>query len=154
VEKSIIERWIGEYELKDHFSPQEMEFLDDRSPTKSKLMQFSWRIEAAWVLLWTLGFIDKLGRPENHCNTEFAISIIEGKTTEQIIANATMRKPSEILDAMDLIYRYRWAIVDARINEKSIPGGLDSGVAYEWHYALNWLVGYLDQEWDEITTDT
>ena len=27
-------------------------------------------------------------------------------------------------------------------------------VVYERHYALNWLIGYCDQSWDEVTTDT
>ena len=29
-----------------------------------------------------------------------------------------------------------------------------SGVVMERHYALNWLIGYSDQEWDDVTTDT
>ncbi|MGO7286211.1 DUF4272 domain-containing protein, partial [Rhizobium ruizarguesonis] len=24
----------------------------------------------------------------------------------------------------------------------------------ERHYALNWLTGYMDQDWDDISTDT
>jgi hypothetical protein len=27
-------------------------------------------------------------------------------------------------------------------------------VVYERHYALNWLTGYMDQDWDDISTDT
>jgi uncharacterized protein DUF4272 len=33
-------------------------------------------------------------------------------------------------------------------------GNLDSGVVYERHYALNWLIGYMGREWDDVTTDT
>jgi len=41
------------------------------------------------------------------------------------------------------------------------PAGLDiigvsttQGVTYERHYAPNWLIGYMDEEWDDISTDT
>ena len=30
----------------------------------------------------------------------------------------------------------------------------DAGVVQERHYALNWLIGYCGQDWDNITTDT
>jgi hypothetical protein len=31
---------------------------------------------------------------------------------------------------------------------------LHPGVAQERHHALNWLIGYMDQEWDKVSTDT
>jgi len=37
---------------------------------------------------------------------------------------------------------------------KRRPPQLDPDVVAEWHYALNWRVGYEDREWDEVTTDT
>jgi hypothetical protein len=40
------------------------------------------------------------------------------------------------------------------MKQQSPPAGLHPGVLYERHYALNWLIGYCDQEWDEVTTDT
>ena len=43
---------------------------------------------------------------------------------------------------------------DARISGRQPPAGLDPGVVYERHYALNWLIRYSDQEWDDISTDT
>ena len=61
---------------------------------------------------------------------------------------------SEVLDQADLIYRYHWAVVDANLKGKLPPGKLDGGVTMERHYALNWLIGYFDQEWDDISTDT
>jgi hypothetical protein len=60
----------------------------------------------------------------------------------------------QILDQADLIYRYHWAVVDARVKGKQPPAGLDPGIVYERHYALNWLIRYSDQEWDDISTDT
>ena len=61
---------------------------------------------------------------------------------------------TEILDEADLIYRYNWVCVDSRVNDKTPPAGLNGGVAYERHRALNWLICYLDLAWDDVRTDT
>ena len=33
-------------------------------------------------------------------------------------------------------------------------GSLDPGVTEERHYALNWLIGYMEQAWDDVSTST
>jgi hypothetical protein len=58
-----------------------------------------------------------------------------------------------MLDQADLMYRYNWAVTDARINSKP-SADLEAGVVQERHYALNWLIGYMDQDWDDVSTDT
>ena len=70
------------------------------------------------------------------------------------MAEAELRPQAEILSEADLIYRIHWATVDARVNGAEPPAGLNPSVVYERHYALNWLIGYAGQEWDNITTDT
>ncbi|MBI5548215.1 MAG: DUF4272 domain-containing protein [Deltaproteobacteria bacterium] len=32
--------------------------------------------------------------------------------------------------------------------------GLNEEVLMERHFALHWLIRYLDQDWDHVTTDT
>lgn len=76
------------------------------------------------------------------------------RSTEQFIAEASLRPLAQVLDEADLIVRYHWAAVDARINRKPCPAGVDPGVVYERHYALNWLIGYGNQAWDDVATDT
>ncbi len=70
------------------------------------------------------------------------------------LKNASLRAQGEILDAADLVCRYHWAIVNARVNDREPPSGLDSSVVIERHHALNWLMGYMNQEWDDVSTDT
>jgi hypothetical protein len=31
---------------------------------------------------------------------------------------------------------------------------LHPSIVYERHYALNWLIQYLDQDWDNVQTNT
>jgi Domain of unknown function (DUF4272) len=105
-------------------------------------------------MLWSLGFIDELPRPDKICDVPSAVSFLRDLGREAFLKKATLRSAREILDAADLIYRYHWATTDARIKNQPAPAGLDPGVFQERHYALNWLVGYSDQEWDDVRTGT
>ena len=118
-------------------------------------MQFSWRYERSWVLLWALGYIERLECPPSICDVPQLAGLIRGKSVEQIVRNAKPRSQREILDAADLIYRLHWAVVEERVNQKvKVPEKVEKGVVQERHAALNWLMGYMGQEWDDISTDT
>jgi hypothetical protein len=43
---------------------------------------------------------------------------------------------------------------NARIKGQQTPADLNPDVTEERHYALNWLTGYLEQAWDDVSTDT
>jgi hypothetical protein len=154
LEQPLIEHDIARYRLIDHLSPLEQAFLQDPAPAMHDRIQFSWRYEAAYVLLWALGYVDELEKPTSTCDVAGAVSIMTQRSLEQFLSDATLRSVNEILDEADLIYRYHWAVVDARVNGRPAPAGLNPGVTLERHHALNWLIGYMDQEWDEISTDT
>ena len=146
---------IEEYNLQNAFTPKEQKFINDENPSQSDRVQFIWRYESYWVLLWALSYIEELGAPDQICDVPRAMRVmIDLQNADNFIRNASLRNSSEILDAADLIYRYNWACVDARIKAKSTPASLDASVVYERHYALNWLIGYLNQDWDDISTDT
>lgn len=146
---------VDEFGLGSHFSPHEHAFVSNDFPTQDDLDIFSWRYECYWVLLWALGFLNDLGRPDKQCDVECAVDILwQSKTTNMFIGSAKLRSISEILDSLDLTYRYDWACVEARMNGNPVPGELHFRVVYERHYALNWIVNYMDQEWDDITCDT
>jgi hypothetical protein len=69
------------------------------------------------------------------------------------VAEAKRRATQEILDMADYYYRLHWAAIELRLKEKK-SDLLDEGIIRERHRALNWLIGYLNQEWDDVTTDT
>jgi hypothetical protein len=154
LEQEAIDDLVSKYGLAKHFTPKEKAFIANPSPTQHDKVQFVWRYESAWVMLWALGFIDTLSRPDQIADVPKLAEIIRSHTTESFQANGKLRKASELLDQADLIYRYHWAVTDARINGREPPAGLDGSVVYERHYSLNWLIGYMDEEWDDISTDT
>ncbi len=154
LEQQIIDELVEDFGLASAFTPKEREFINNANPTQHDRIQFAWRYECYWVMLWALGFIDELERPDKICDVELAVSILRNEGRDGFVRHSKLRSQSEILDAADLIYRYHWAVVDARVNNRDIPAGLDSGIVMERHYALNWLIGYMDQEWDDVSTDT
>jgi hypothetical protein len=150
--QEVVEGVLESYELRPYLTPKELGFVLDNSPSQHDRIQFNWRHEAAWTLLWALGFVAELGKPSQICDVEFAARTMTETTTSQFIEDSKLRPITEILDQADLIYRYHWAVRNARIKGQQIPAALDPGVTQERHYALNWLV--MEQAWDDITTET
>jgi hypothetical protein len=154
LEDEVVERILKSYELRPHLTPKELAFVLDSSPSQHERLQFAWRYEAASTLLWALGFVAQLGKPVQPCDVEFAVGTMSGTTTSQFIKHSELRPLADILDQVDLVYRYHWAVRNARIKGQQIPADLDPSVTEERHYALNWLIGYLEQAWDDVSTDT
>ncbi|WP_275196969.1 DUF4272 domain-containing protein [Bradyrhizobium sp. CSA207] len=151
--QEIVEGILEFHELRPHLTPKELAFVFDHSPSQHDRVQFTWRHEAAWTLLWALGFVAQLGKPAEICDVEFAARTMTERTTTQFIEDSELRPIAEILDQADLIYRYHWAIRNARMKGQQVPADLDPGVTEERHCALNWLIGYNEQAWDHVTTD-
>ena len=154
LEDEVVERVLRSYELRPHLTPKELAFVLDNSPSQHDRVQFIWRYEAASTLLWALGFVAQLGKPVQPFDAEFAVSTMTGTTTSQFIKDSELRPIADILDQADLIYRYHWAVRNARLKGQQIPADLHPDVTEERHYALNWLIGYLEQAWDDVSTDT
>ena len=125
LEDEIAERVLKSYELRPHLTPKELAFVLDNSPSQHDRIQFAWRYEAAWTLLWALGFVAQLGKPVQPCDVKFAVRTMTGTTTSQFIEDSELRPIADILDQVDLIYRYHWAVRNARIKGQRIPADLD-----------------------------
>ncbi len=148
--------YLKEYHLFDKATPKEIAFLNN--PTEEAKNQETWKCECMWVLLWAIQVTDELNFPDtmadlNAIPTE-SYPIGKDKDPYTFINKITAsRGKSEILDANDLYYRIDWTCVDARINELELTDVIP-GVVYERHYALNWLVNYNGQDWDDVSCDT
>jgi hypothetical protein len=145
---------VQRFDIRSALSPDERAFIDDPTPSEHDRVQFAWRYEGLGVMLWALNFEPELGRPDRIVDVPRAVGLLRDLGRDGFIANAKLRPVDELLDQADLIYRYHWAVVNARVTGKQPPAGLDPGIVYERHYALNWLIRYSDQEWDEVSTDT
>ena len=142
--------------LGDALTPKEKSFLAVETPGPGALATFGWRYECCHVLMWALGFVAELGYPSDICDVSAMAAIIWAQ--EDLAGFLSAPKPrsgEETLDMADLVFMYDWACVDARVNGRPSPAGLNGEVTVEWHYAANWLIGGNNNAaWDDISPDT
>lgn len=150
----LVQPLINEWQADPYFSPAERRFIESSPLTEFDRVQFSWRYECVWLLLWSLGLVQALGRPDRTVDVAAMATLVRELGPERLRSEARLRSTAQIVDVLDLTYRYHWAVVDARVNNRPAPARLDAGVVQERHYALNWVTRYLDQEWDDVRTDT
>lgn len=152
LEQPLIEKFVADYRLKEHLSPQEHAFIVDPEPSNQDRVRFCWRYEAAWTLLWALSFVKELEKPVGVCDAGQAVWLLSSRGAAKFMDDARLRTPKEILNQADLIYRYDWAGVDARVNSRQTE--INGEITVERHHAILWLIGRENDEWDDIITHT
>ncbi len=150
----FLQSFAREFDLLPKLSREEKAFWKLSKPPTRQLMTFSWRWEALVVLLWALGFVPKLGRPEKLADVQKLVAIVRGRGPQRFRGEARLRPTKALLDFADLMYRYHWAVRDAELNGRPAPARLNPDLVMEWDHAARWLVGYGGQKWDDITLDT
>jgi hypothetical protein len=154
LEQKHLDKMDKDLHITAKLTPNENVYATAKQPTEQQIVDASWRYESLHVMLWALGFIDTLSYPDQMCNVADDVKIIHDLTEEQFRQKAKLRTKKEILDQADLILRLDWACVSARVKNEAAPGDLDKGVVFERHHSLNWLINYMKQDWDNVTTDT
>lgn len=134
-------------------TPQEAAFIKNPAPSEDDRIQFSWRYECLWALLWSLGYVEKLERPISNCDAGMAVAYLIHLDVAKFVAEAKPRSAAEILDASDLMLGYHWAVIHARLKGEKPPAMLNPGVVQERRQAFNWLIGRKEQDWDKVTTE-
>ncbi|MEJ1972060.1 MAG: DUF4272 domain-containing protein [Lacunisphaera sp.] len=113
-DQETIEGLVKRYKAKKFFTAAEWEFVDNNAVTNSDRNSYLWRYEDLWVLMWVLGYVDEMDRPDRTCDVRKTVSYLSNRTLEQFLAEAKLRNISEILDEADLLYRYNGAVEDAK----------------------------------------
>ena len=72
---------------------------------------------------------------------------------EQFKANCKLRDTDELLDMLDLYYRYHWATTEKRIKPETEVGGLDDEIVMERRRGLEWLFSE-ENNWFDIALNT
>ena len=138
-------------ELTDEDKQGAKDFLDNRFGCIDKLtrmerrvieseasydeaVNMGWKYESLWALLWAMGLVKELDFPKDICDCNFVMKTFSGDFSERV----KMRGTDEILQALDLVYRYHWACVNARVHGTK-SAGLDEEVVMERRGGLEWL---------------
>ena len=151
--EEMMEELDNRYDVWNWLSDRERAYLSGELDSEENHSQFNWKYECCAVLLWALSLME-IGEPVEICSASEIGAILWNNDFDSLMQAAQLRSKEELLDMQDLMLRYDWACVDARINEKEITA-VNGSVVYEWHYALNWLVGADGiTDWDEVQPNT
>lgn len=144
---------LNKFEVADELTVKEKNILN-RSAAQQDIVNMIQKYEAYWVLLWALGIVDELKYPDEIADCDFAIEVVSRcRSLQEFMQQVKLRDIEEILDEADLIYRYDWACVDARLKQQNAPANLNASIVLERHGALNWLIK-ADADWDNPDIST
>ncbi|USA52001.1 DUF4272 domain-containing protein [Acinetobacter sp. C32I] len=151
--KSFIVDLLHKFKVFDELSSKEQNILNQEG-SQQDIVNMIWKYEAYWVLLWALGIVKELGYPDTIADCDFAVQVVSAcGSFDEFMQQVELRSVDEILDQADLIYRYDWACVDARLKQQDAPANLNTSVVVERHGALNWLI-QRDGDWDNPDLNT
>ena len=112
-------------------------------------------LDVVWSLVWALGLIEDIRDAGATCDCDKAIHLVaDCKDMEAFKAQCHLRSIDEILDMLDLYYRYHWACVQKRAIDPNLPtGNLNEEVVWERRRGLEWLIAEED-DWYDIALHT
>ncbi|KWW18025.1 MULTISPECIES: DUF4272 domain-containing protein [Peribacillus] len=149
-----IEDFIEKYHANGLFTKEEQKFLSTNPIIENERIQYSWKLECIWLLLWSVNLISDLDAPAGTCDADFVFETVLLSSKQELLEKSAIKPVGEILDILDFTYRAHWAVREAQLNDWVTPSSLEAGVVYERHYTLNWLVNYMEEEWDDVSTST
>lgn len=150
--------YIEQNGMMDWLTPNERAFLFSQSRSERQINQFSWQAECLQLLAWCGGLYGNLDLPRTYSELGdwFALFPADMEDVGRLRRALKVRDKNELIMWSDKLMNAHWLVRDKRINNKSAQINLDGEVVQEWHYAINWMVYFLEdpQDWDDVTTDT
>jgi hypothetical protein len=149
----LITKLVEDFEAASLFSPKEQAFIRTLEPERQQLIDFCWQYEAVHVLLWALGYVAAIHPPSEICDVPKEVGIVRDHGRRGLALSAKPRTMAELLEQADVYYHLHWSAIELRLRREASPY-LDEGIIRERHRALNWLIRFMDDEWDDVGTDT
>ena len=129
--RAFAEKFISRYNIYDHFTAKEKEFVDMKEPTNDVIGKFCWMWEALYSMLYCLGFVDVLGLPTEACKVSLCSRVFgKNRTTDAVLKAAKLRSKEQILDFADLIFC---------CNNAANKSQFESGVLGGWRNTADWI---------------
>ena len=139
-DKESSKDFLNDIDVWQALTPLEQHFLSGKHVEEQELTDLTWKTEEIKALYWVLVEIQDLGAPDKEA--EEVIFGVSERITERIddmeVARhaASMRKGTEILDALDYVSRLHWASREHRRGTTGVPPTYQMDIIQEWHAAL------------------
>ena len=152
--KGYLEGILEKYSVENCLNSKEKKILNG-SYSKQDVIDVAWTYESYWAIVWALGLIeDDISIPNTICDCDKATKLVSSsKDFEDFKAKCKLRDVDEILDLLDLYYRYDWACVEKRVNPDTYIADLNPEITNERRRGLEWLFSEED-DWFDISLDT
>ncbi|MDE6723961.1 MAG: DUF4272 domain-containing protein [Eubacterium sp.] len=147
---------LKKFKVEKDLSSIEKKLFYTKKYTNRDITNIVWTYEAYWAIVWALGLIDdcEMKFPNEICNCKKAMSLVSDcETFEEFKDKTKIRNIEEILDMLDLYYRYHWACVEKRVRPETEIGNLNPDVVWERRRGLEWLISN-QSDWNYISLDT
>lgn len=157
--RAELSRWLADSRLASALTGEEREFIQRKVREKRLVNNITWQSERLVVLLWALSMIPELPPPDTQCRTselERLLPPYGDLSLVEFCESAKLRTEDELFDAAFLIQELH-ALARQRQRDpmyKTAEPAVDQEVLQERHHAINWLVGYGGQSWNQVATDT
>lgn len=139
---------LEQFDVLNQLNSKEKRIIDGTYSMQDAI-DMDWAYEAFWSLLWCLGLVRDISDGSNVCDCQKAIDIIgKCKTVDDLVKKSKLRKKDEILDMLDLYYRYNWAVNDAKVNPATSIGNLNPSIVIERRRGLEWVISDIDDWYD------
>jgi hypothetical protein len=124
------------YEVWDHLSHDEHDFVLTEEPTGEALLQYAWRYERCQIHLWALQLVRHLPFSDTQVDSASLLETLITKLATAEPSTLSMRTPKELLDGADVA----WC---AGLVVRSNPGitAMHPSVVHERAVAFDELLG-------------
>lgn len=151
--KEFFSNLLKEYDVYDKLIPTEKRLFEGDF-TQQDVIDVAWTYESYWSLVWALGLIDDISDSSDICDCEKAIQLVcDYHSMKSFKKQCSLRNIEEILDMVDLYYRYHWAVTEKRLHPETPIANLNPEVVMERRRGLEWLISKEDN-WFDISMDT
>ena len=153
--KESLEYFLPLYDkfgVKNSINSKEKRIIDGTYSNQDAI-DMDWAYEAYWAICWCLSLVDDIKNGGELCDCNKATSfVINSSSFEDFKSKCNLRNIDEILDMLDLYYRYSWAINNKRIDPSTNIGNLDPSNVIERRRALEWIISDTD-DWYNLRLD-
>lgn len=133
----------------DQLNSKEKRIIDG-TYSQQDAIDMDWAYESYWALCWCLGLVEDISDVNNICDCQKAIQFVMScKTTEEFMKKCNLRNKEEILDMLDLYFRYNWAINDTKVNPEATITDINPSVIVERRRGLEWIVSD-EEDWYDL----
>lgn len=154
---AVVMDWLNENNLVQILSPEEKAFLENIAPQQKSKIKFSWHAERLVILLWAMRKIEQLPEATVHCDTDIFAELLppfNKQSVSNFVESASLRPDDELFAEAERTENLHWQARENSLSGRPTDDPVDIEIVMERHHAINWVTGYFELDWDDVTTDT